>query len=353
VATLFDVAKAAAVAIQTVSLVINDKPGISEPTRVRVLQAVRELDYHPNNLGKSLRSRRTYTIGVLIPSVTNPYFSEIVRGIEDAAHRAGYSVFLCNTDGEPEKLSLYLEILHRHRVAGLICTMPPNGNQVVEDLVAHGTPVVLLGGGMAQTDARIVIVTADERQGERTATAHLLGLGHRRIGLITGPAGLAVTTARVYGYEDAFLDFALEPDPELVVPGGFNVADGEEGAAQLLRLAQPPTAIIAANDLVAIGAIMALKRGGQRVPEDVSVIGYDDIGLAAIYDPALTTIAQPLYAMGVSALQATLDRVGSPALPGEIIRFETQLVVRDSVLPFPTPRPRRGNRQRMAPSERP
>ena len=181
-----DVAKLANVSIQTVSAVINDKPGITERTRFRVRAAIAQLDYHPNFLASSLRAQRSFTIGVLIPSITNPFFPEFVRGIEDVAQKHGYSLFLCNSDDDPQKATAYLHLLRRHRIAGLIAAFQPRnpeGHNVLQSFLAHHVPVVLMGS--RQPHENIVMVTEDDEQGTFLVTSHLLDLGHRRIGMIT------------------------------------------------------------------------------------------------------------------------------------------------------------------------
>ncbi len=331
--TMTDVATAVGVSIQTISAVINDKPGISEATRARVRHAIAELDYHPNMLASGLRSRRTRTIGVLISSITNPYFPEIVRGVEDVAHREGYALFLCNTDEDSAKQLDYLRLLRRHNVAGLVAvsgTGAVDGRRIPEWLVAHEAPVVLMGGD--RTHEKIVTTGVDDHRGGYLATAHLLDLGHQRIGVVTGPPNHGVSLRRMAGYEEALRGRDIPPDPKLVVPGGFDAASGQSGARRLMALDTPPTAIIAGNDLAAIGAMAVLKRLGRRIPEDVAVVGYDNIEMAALYDPPLTTVAQPLYDMGAFAMQAILDRIADPRLGGTHRIFETPLIVRRSTL---------------------
>jgi LacI family transcriptional regulator len=326
-ATMTDVAKAAGVSIQTISAVINGKSGISEATRQRVLRVIEELDYHPNQLASSLRSRRTRTIGILVPSITNPYWPEMVRGAEDVAHRNGYAVFLCNTDGDPTKEHSYIQLLRRHRVAGFFSTIGGNVRDI-EALLASGIRVAL--GGTAQIHEQIVAINVDDWRGGFDATAHLLTLGHRRVAIVAPVKGPGA--GRRAGYTDALRERGLAPDSDLMVPAEFEIPSGQIGARQLMALPHPPTAIVAGNDLIAIGAITALKRLGKHIPEDVAVVGFDDIPMAALYDPPITTIAQPLYEMGAYAMQAILDRVRNPALPGTAVVFDTPLIVRRSTM---------------------
>jgi LacI family transcriptional regulator len=329
--TMLDVAKLANVSIQTVSAVINDKPGITNRTRIRVREAVAKLDYHPNLLASNLRAQRSFTIGVLIPSITNPFFPELVRGIEDVAQQHGYSLFLCNSDDDDQKEIRYLELLRKHRIAGLIAAFrpsEPDGRKALQSLLDHGVPVVLLGS--LRPDERIVNLAIDDTQGSYLVTSHLLDLGHRRIGMIKPPTGGEVGKNRVVGFLEANRTRAIHVDPELLVPGGFDLSDGQRGVVALLGLRNPPTAIVAANDLVAIGALNALSHLCKRVPEDLAVVGYDNIRMAEVFNPAITTIAQPLYRMGETAMEAVLARISDPTLAGETVRFATTLIVRKS-----------------------
>jgi LacI family transcriptional regulator len=329
-ATLFDVARLVGVSIQTVSAVINDKSGISEPTRARVRQAINQLNYHPNILASSLRARKSFTIGVIVPSITNPYFPEFVRGVEDVAHEHGFSLFLCNSDNQSDKELAYLQLLRRHAIAGFIdaCYMENRRcRETLVDLIEHGVPVVVLGN--LRIHPKSVVVDSKNKQGGYAAVAHLVELGHRRIGVIKPPPTI-VGLDRLIGFQTGFHDHGLPIIDQYWVEGGFAVSHGETGIRRLLQLPHPPTAVVAANDLVAIGAATALRQMGKRVPEDVSIIGYDNIRMAELYDPALTTIAQPVYDMGVTAMRAIIRRIEDRSLGGTKRDFNPRLIIRAS-----------------------
>lgn len=333
-ATLFDVARLVGVSIQTVSAVINDKPGISEPTRARVRQAIDELNYHPNILASSLRARKSFTIGVIVPSITNPYFPEFVRGVEDVAHEHGFSLFLCNSDNQSDKELAYLQLLRRHAIAGFIdaCYMENSRcRETLVDLIEHGVPVVVLGN--LRIHPKTVVVDSKNKQGGYAAVAHLVEMGHRRIGVIKPPPTI-VGLDRLSGFQIGFQDHGLPIVDQYWVEGGFDVSHGETGIRRLLQLPHPPTAVLAANDLVAIGAATALRQLGKRVPEDVSIIGYDNIRMAELYDPALTTIAQPVYDMGVTAMRAIIRRIEDRSLGGTKRDFNPRLIIRASTQPL-------------------
>jgi DNA-binding LacI/PurR family transcriptional regulator len=331
--TMEHIARVAGVSKQTVSAVINNKSGISEKTRVRIRRIIAKLDYEPNMLASSLRGQGSFTVGVVIPSITNPFYPEIVRGIEDEAQRHGYSLFLCNSDEDPEKEVNYLQLLRRHRIAGLIVgtiNENPAWTQSLKNLAAQGVSIVLLLG-VSRPSEKITLVTTDDIEGFVKATSHLLDLGHIRIGMIMPPPdGPNGESRRVTGFLKAHKLRGKEVPSELLVPGGWHVKEGQDGAARLMELPVPPTAIVAPNDMAAIGAITKLKELGRRVPEDVAVVGYDNIAIAEWYDPALTTVDQPHYLMGQQAMQAMLKRLENPSDPGEVRIFETSLIIRRS-----------------------
>jgi LacI family transcriptional regulator len=329
-ATLFDVARLAGVSIQTVSAVVNDKPGISEPTQARVRQAVNQLNYHPNILASSLRARKSFTIGVIVPSITNPYFPEFVRGVEDVAHKHGFSLFLCNSDNQSDKELAYLKLLRRYAIAGFIDACYMENSRCIEtliDLIEHGVPVVLLGN--LRIHPKAVIVDSKNKEGGHAAVTHLVELGHHRIGVIRPPPTI-VGLDRLKGFALGFRAHGLPIIDKYWVEGGFDVSHGEAGIKRLLQLSHPPTAVIAANDLVAIGAATAVRRLGGSVPEDVSIIGYDNIRMAELYDPALTTISQPVYDMGVAAMRAIIRRIEDRSLGGAKRDFTPRLIARAS-----------------------
>jgi len=329
--TMDDVAKAARVSKQTVSAVINNKSGISEKTRARVRQIIARLDYHPNLLAGSLRAQRSFTVGVVVPSITNPFYPELVRGIEDEAQRTGYSLFLCNSDEDSKKEVEYIHLLRRHRITGLIAVTAKVHQawlDALQNLAAHGVPVAVFG--FSRPSEKVIEITADDEEGFVKGTSHLMDLGHDRIGMIMPPPDPNYESARVKGFLKAHALRGRKVAPELLVPGGWHVREGQDAAAQLMKLAKPPTAIVAPNDMAAIGAITRLKELHRRVPEDVAVVGYDNISIAEWYDPALTTVAQPHYQVGQRAMQAILKRLDRPDEPAEVVKFETTLIVRRS-----------------------
>jgi LacI family transcriptional regulator len=329
--TITDVARNAQVSIQTVSAVFHNKPGISEPTRKRVQRIIQQLHYEPNGLASSLRAQRSLTVGILVPSITNPFFSDFVRGVEDVAHLNRYSAFLCNSDQDQAKEIQYVQLLRRHNVAGYVLAYDLNNREIakiLEQLATQRTPVVAFGS--RQTNKKINIIKTNDEDGSFRATSHLIDLGHRRIGLIQAPAGGIVNQNRTGGYIRALTGAGIGVRTDYIVPGGFSTSDGQCAAEVLMSLSPAPTAIVAANDLVAIGAITVLKRLGKRVPRDVSVTGYDNIQISELFDPPLTTISQPTYEMGKRAMEVVLNQIERPGLTGKIIELDRPLLIRKS-----------------------
>jgi len=334
-----EIAKSLGVSVQTVSAVVNGKPGISPETQARVRGAIVELDYHPNVQARTLRGVRTKTVGVIIPSITNPYFPEFVRGVEDAARAGGYLIFLCNTDAELKHLLEYFALTRMNRASGLICAVGLAGSWLDEPEVrrwfhrftAEDVSVVL--NGRRGDDLPVKATLIDTERAVRDAARHILGLGHRRIGVISPPAGLSVATERVGSYRAAFAELGQPLDESLIVPGDFELEAGAEAARRLMRRRNPPTVILSANDLAAFGAISALAGLGLRVPEDVSVVGFDNIAFASVFLPALTTIAQPVYELGREALRLATTRHPEEGEEGEVVTLEGRFIARNSTGP--------------------
>jgi len=338
-ATMAQIAKTLGVSVQTVSAVVNGKPGISSETQARVLEVIAELGYRPNVQARTLRGVRSKTLGVIIPSITNPYFPEFVRGVEDIARTSGYSIFLCNTDAELKHLLEYFALIETNRASGLICSVGLGGEWLSEPEVIRwvyrfandDVSVVLNGREAGELPVKSALI--DTRQAVEDATRHLLRLGHRRIGLISPPANLSVTLERVGQYRAAFAALGHPLDERLIVPGDFELEAGAEGARRLMKQRNRPTAILAANDVAAFGAISALSAMGLRVPEDVSVVGFDDIAFARVFLPALTTIGQPIYDLGREAFRLASTKSPAEGETGETVTLEGRFVARNSTGP--------------------
>jgi DNA-binding LacI/PurR family transcriptional regulator len=326
-ATIADVARRSGVSTATVSRVLSGVQPAREATRDRVLAAVRELDYRPSGVARALKRRETRTIGLLITDIGNPFFPQIVRAVEDEAHARGYGVILCNAADDSERELAYLELLLERRVDGLIVASARTTRRHAERLAAVPMPIVLVNSD-APGSALAGITTA-HRHGARMATEHLLGLGHRRIAHISAPSAQAARL-RHAGVTDALRAAGLDPASLLLAEGDEHVAGGARAAQLLLAERPQPTAIVCYNDLTAVGALRAVRRAGLRVPEDVSLTGFDDIELAAWTDPPLTTVRQPTDALARWAVSRLADVLPGGRPAPERVTLEPTLEVRGS-----------------------
>ena len=302
--TIADVAARAGVSTATVSRVLAGIGRARPETRDRVLEAARTLGYRPSEVARSLQRRSTQTLGLVITDIENPYFPQLVRAVEDAARAAGYAVLLCNAADDPEREAFYLDLLADRRVDGLIIAASSLGDRHGEWLAAPPVPVVLVN--TAAPDVGLPAILSDNELGGRLAAAHLLDLGHRRFGYLMPPPRNVDAPARVQGIRMALVEAGLDPDGLVVGHGSALIDGGEAASGQILERAPETTASLAYNDLMAIGALRALRAAGRRVPDDVSVVGFDDVALATIVDPPLTTIVQRTEAMGRWAVERLL-----------------------------------------------
>ena len=295
-ATIADVAARAGVSTATVSRVLAGVGRARPETRSRVLAAARALDYRPSEVARSLKRRSTQTLGLIITDIENPYFPQLVRAVEDAARAAGFSVLLCNAADDPEREASYLELLVDRRVDGLVIAASSLGERHGEWLSSPPIPVVLVN--TAAPDVGLPAITSDNELGGRLAAQHLLDLGHRRFGYLMPPPRNVDAPARLAGVRAALAAAACPNDALTITSGDALVGGGERAARELLDRAPGTTAIVAYNDLMAIGALRAVRSRGRRVPFDASVVGFDDVALAAYVDPPLTTISQRTEEMG-------------------------------------------------------
>ena len=306
-ATISDVAKAASVSTSTVSHVINETRFVRPETRERVLSVMREMSYKPNRLASSLRKSQTQTIGVLVPNAANPFFAEILAGIESACFEHGYNFIMGNADDDPERELAYLQVLLERQVDGVLLVAAGTHEKSLELLALHGTPAVTFD--RSANSLQVDEILADSKQGGLLATNYLLDLGHRRIACIKKGSDLTSSTDRVLGYQEALLARGVAIDDDLIVAGDYMPAGGYNACVQLLDLDEPPSAIFTCNDLMAVGALSAIYDRGLRVPDDISVIGYDNISLASYTIPPLTTIAQPIFELGKLAVDKLVARL--------------------------------------------
>lgn len=329
--TMRDVAERAGVSVTTVSHVVNETRPVSDELRERVLAAMDELGYQPNRLARSLRRRETHTIGMIVPDSANPFFAEVARGIEDTSFEQGYNVILCNSDGDLAKELLYTNVLAEKQVDGILFVAAGESSEHIRALQVRRMPLVVVDRDIPGVTVDSVLT--DNGYGGWLATRHLIDLGHRRIGCITGPSDVTPSAERVTGYWRALSQSGISVDGGLVVRGDFQYAGGYQAVHQLLSMDDPPTAIFACNDLMAIGAISAALKLGRKVPTNLSVVGFDDVRLASFANPPLTTIAQPKYEMGVMAATMLLERMHDRDMPPRRQMLATSLLIRQSTAP--------------------
>ncbi len=330
--TIHDVASAVGVHPSTVSRVLNanTRHMVTAEIAKRVIDASRELGYHPNALAHSLRTKRSSTVGVLIPDITNPVFPPILRGIEDALAAAGYTAIIANTDGAADRGAVILERMLARRVDGLILATAQRKDPTVDRCLDEDVPLVLINR-TTRNEGRTTSVITDDAAGIRLTVAHLAGLGHKRIALISGPLHLSTGYERHRGFIDAMKEIGLKADPALIVAAdAYTERAGERAALALLDRGRKFTAIVAGNDLLALGVYGALAAHKLRCPQDVSVTGFNDMPFVDKLTPPLTTVRIQHYEMGVRAGNALLERIKEPAGRGVDIKLEPSLVVRGS-----------------------
>lgn len=326
-----DVAALARVAPSTVSYVINNGPRpVSTEAREQVLKAIAKLGYHPSEVARSLRTRRTQTLGVVIPEITNPYYGEMVQAVEEASFQHGYSVILCHSGHLREREMTYSQVLRSKQVDGIIFLPVTPDLEPVHAVERAGIHIVILEREISGYPC----IVADEQQAGYLATRHLLDLGHRRIGCIALAGDSTSSVARAEGYRTALMQAGVLPKNKWMVESEYGYAAGEAAAHTFLQMPKPPTAIVAHNDLMAIGAMKAFSDAGLKIPADVSVVGFDDIAAASYVQPGLTTVGYPKRQMGQQAVEMLLSRLGSQeyTVP-ETVKLPVKLVVRGSTAP--------------------
>lgn len=323
-----NVAELAGVSVTTVSHVVNNTRTVSPQTRQRVEEAMRDLGYRPNVLARSLRRGKTHTIGIILPDNTNPYFAEVARGIEDASFSQGYSVILCNSDNDLDKERFYTNVLLEKQVDGIIFLAAGLSSDTIHNLQKRGIPLVLVDRRVPDVDVDYVL--ADNQQGAWQAIRHLIDFGHHSIACIAGPAGVQLSRERIEGYRLALKSAEINFDPQLVIEGDFKYQSGYSAAREIFERGIPPTAIFACNDLMAIGVYRYAHEVGLHIPEHLSIVGFDDVHLAAYTNPPLTTVRQSKQEMGSLAVKLLLGRMTQQDLTPRVEILDTQLVIRGS-----------------------
>jgi DNA-binding LacI/PurR family transcriptional regulator len=332
-----DIAKAAGVSHSTVSRALSDSPLVSDETKARIQRLADEMGYSPDSLARSLVTRQTYTVGVVVTTIADPFIAQVVQGIEATAQDHGYTVILCNSGAVPEREIAAVETLRSKRVDGVIVTSSRIGALYLEHLERIGVPIVLINNHNEGSGRYTFTVTVDNKHGGRLATQHLIDLGHRRIAYVTAPADHSSDADRMTGYRQALSQAELELNPAWILPGNGR-ADGGERALEALRgLEALPSAVFCYNDMTAVGLVTAARRVGLSVPRDLAVVGFDDIPFATYCHPPLTTIAQPKIEMGQLAMRMALSllSIGDESTDEEELSnivVQGKLIVRASTL---------------------
>ena len=329
-ASLQEVARRAKVSIATVSRVLNKSDKVAAETRAAVEKALRELGYRPSRVARRLRMKdgRAHLVGLIIPDIQNPFYAEIARGVEDAAYAAEYALLLCNSDENPEKERFYLEVMRSESVDGIVLPPFDDTDSAVIDIVATGMPVVCVDRSMVKLKTDLVEV--DNHRGAFEAVAHLLDKGHRHIGLIEGRTHVSTSRERRRGYLDALAERGVTVRKDLMRSGDFKQESGRVLANELLALRKPPTALFVCNNLMTVGALAAIHQRGLRVPQDVAIVGFDDLPWAEALDPPLTVVRQPAYDVGRQAMELLLKRIMEPERAPVTLRLLPELVTRRS-----------------------
>ncbi len=329
-ASLQEVAQRAKVSIATVSRVLNKSDKVVPETRAVVQQALRELGYRPSRVARRLRMKdgRAHLVGLIIPDIQNPFYAEIARGVEDAAYAAEYALLLCNSDENPEKERFYLNVMLSESVDGIVLPPFDDTDAAVIEIAATGMPVVCVDRSMAKLKTDLVEV--DNHRGAFEAVSHLLAKGHEHIGLIEGRSQVSTSRERRRGYLDALAEREIAVRKDLMRAGDFKQDSGRILANELLALRKPPTALFVCNNLMTVGALATIHQRGLRVPQDVAIVGFDDLPWAEALDPPLTVVRQPAYEVGREAMELLLKRIMDPDRAPVTVRLLPEMVTRSS-----------------------
>ncbi len=326
--TIEDVARVAGVSRQTVSRAMNDKGEISPDTKERVLKAIQELGYQPNRLAQGMVTQRTKTVGLVIPDITNLFFPEVARGVQDAGRQHDYNILLCNTDDQPEEEIKVLHSLAAQRVDGIIMIASVADDPALTQFADSYSPIVMLNRFFEHPHVNLIIV--DNERGAFLAVEHLITLGHRKIGMLANLNFSRSQIRRVRGYEEALAHYGIAADKSLIVGGTPTLQGGYNALQKLMTVHPQVTAVFTYNDLMGLGAMRAARDLGKRVPEDIAVIGFDNIGMASMSTPSLSSIHVDKYAIGQKAMNRILDMLDRPDDSFATIEVGVELIQRES-----------------------
>ena len=327
--TIKDIAEEADVSVTTVSRVLNDKPDVSPNTRKNVLEKINELGYKPNSIARGLALQKTNTLGLIIPDISNPFFPDIARGVEDMANEKDYSVIFCNTDNEQKKEKEAIDLMKEKQVDGILLSLSTTNEKELKNLRKLEYPIV-------QIDRKIPninypSITIDNVKSAYTATKYLIKNGHKKIAHITGDLETITGSQRLKGFKKAIFEKNLNLNKSYIKNGDYSKKSGYQNMLALLKSNNPPTAVFIANDLMAVGAYQAVFELNLSIPKDISIIGHDDIDVTKLVNPTLTTMSQPKYQLGNEAVQLLINEIESNKLSNEEIILNTNLINRNSI----------------------
>jgi LacI family transcriptional regulator len=327
-ATITQVAKQAGVSTATVSRVLAEQEGVSEALVVRVHEAVKSLNYQPNRVARNLRRQASQIIGVVISDIQNPFFTSLLRGIEKIIEDAGYTLLLTNTDEDENRERKYLAILRAEGVAGIIIAPCQRDRDAFRDFEDGSLPMILIDRTVPESP--LDLVTVNSKLGVFEAVNHLIQLGHTQIGLVSGPEKVSTAFERKAGYLKALIDAGITPNPDFIQYGNFRQEGGYDAMRRVLNLPERPTAVMTANNLMTLGALQVIHEYGLSIPDEMSVVGFDDMAWADSLKPSLTAIMQPTYEMGTTSAQLLLERMRDPQGPTRQVVLQTRLIIRSS-----------------------
>lgn len=327
---LTKVAEKAGVSIATVSRVINNNSNVNAETRLKVEQAIKSLKYKPNRIAKRLRNKNASSnlLGVLIPDIQNPFYVEVLRGIEDVAYKNGYVLIVCNFSQDEEKEKLYIDTLQSESIDGLIAAPSSEENEKIINLVKSGMPLVCVDRGLNGVDVDLVLV--ENRNGAYAATEYLAKSGYKRIAYISGIPALPSSRQREKGYLDALVANGISIDRELIKYGDSRHESGVKLCNELLNLPNPPDAIFTGNNLITLGALETIHKRNLKIPDDIAIVGFDDMYWSISLNPPLTAVRQPAHEIGKRAAELLIQRINDPSRPTVNMTLKTELMIRSS-----------------------
>ncbi|MFC5404094.1 LacI family DNA-binding transcriptional regulator [Cohnella soli] len=327
-ATIYDVAREAGVSIATVSNAINGKGKISHKRRQEILHIMERLDYHPSVIASALTGKRTYTIGLLIPDISNPFFAEIARAVEDYGHEMGYSVIICSTDNQIERIERYVLLLEQKSVDGIIIGTGIEDTDSIERLLKKKVPIAMIARELPSAAVNTVVV--DDFAGGEMAARHLLKQGHQTFAVLAESYKVSSSRERIRGFKQALVESKFELADSAIMICDYTLEDAKQKAVMLLQSDSPPSALFCCNDILAVGALQAAKESGIRIPEQLALVSFDNTILSRVTDPPLTSVAQPMEHMGRRVVEMIIEELKEPDVVRQRIVLQPELIVRAS-----------------------